>query len=303
MAAVGTVEPADVPGTYLRSVTVTGFRGIGPQTCLELQPGPGLTLVVGRNGSGKSSFAEAAEIALTGTNARWRDRSSVWREGWRNLHRGDAQPSVQVDLYVDGEPGRTRVAREWDSDDVDVSRVWVQRQGARREYGELGWDDALTAYRPFLSYSGLGSVLGRPSGLYDALFRILGLQKVSDAQDRLHGAFTELENRRKEGATQGPTGRRRAGRTARPGRRQVVAAPTTGSRAPTSRLIASSGRGTSISLRRTCSVMCWLLLLGGALARAGAGELGAGSVGHGRAALRPGRLDEDLPVDQVGENA
>jgi DNA repair exonuclease SbcCD ATPase subunit len=99
---VGTVEPADVPGTYLRSVTVTGFRGIGPQTSLELQPGPGLTLVVGRNGSGKSSFAEAAEIALTGTNARWRDRSSVWREGWRNLHRGDAQPSVQVDLHVDG---------------------------------------------------------------------------------------------------------------------------------------------------------------------------------------------------------
>ncbi|MCF6507035.1 hypothetical protein E9549_06400 [Blastococcus sp. MG754426] len=202
-AAVGTVEPADVPGTYLRSVTVTGFRGIGPQTSLELQPGPGLTLVVGRNGSGKSSFAEAAEIALTGTNARWRDRSSVWREGWRNLHRGDAQPSVQVDLHVDGEPGTTRVAREWDSDDVDASRVWAQRQGARREYGELGWDDALTAYRPFLSYSELGSVLGRPSDLYDALFRILGLQKVSDAQERLHRAFTELDNRRKECATEG----------------------------------------------------------------------------------------------------
>lgn len=46
---------------YLQSVTVQGFRGIGAEARLRLQPGPGLTLVVGRNGSGKSSFAEAAE--------------------------------------------------------------------------------------------------------------------------------------------------------------------------------------------------------------------------------------------------
>ncbi|RBY75812.1 hypothetical protein DQ238_18880 [Geodermatophilus sp. TF02-6] len=203
VAAVPTVEPADVPRTYLTAVTVAGFRGIGPQTTLDLQPGPGLTLVVGRNGSGKSSFAEAAEIALIGTNARWQDRTSVWREGWRNLHRGDAQPSVRVDLHIDGEPGITRVAREWEGEDVDESRVWAQRQGARREYGELGWGDALTAYRPFLSYSELGSVLGKPSDLHDALFRILGLQKVADAQGRLHRALTDLENRRKECATEG----------------------------------------------------------------------------------------------------
>ena len=49
---------------YLESVAVTGFRGIGPTCKLRLHPGPGLTLVVGRNGSGKSSIAEAAEFAL-----------------------------------------------------------------------------------------------------------------------------------------------------------------------------------------------------------------------------------------------
>ncbi len=37
----------DVPRTYLKSVTVAGFRGIGPERTLRLQPGPGLTLVVG----------------------------------------------------------------------------------------------------------------------------------------------------------------------------------------------------------------------------------------------------------------
>lgn len=59
------------PGAYLRSVTVEGFRGIGPPATLELTPGPGLTLVVGRNGSGKSSFAEGLEVLLTGDSRRW----------------------------------------------------------------------------------------------------------------------------------------------------------------------------------------------------------------------------------------
>ncbi|MDP5184398.1 AAA family ATPase [Blastococcus sp. BMG 814] len=195
-------DAAEVPRTYLKSVTVTGFRGVGPEATLELQAGPGLTLVVGRNGSGKSSFAEAAEIALTGVNARWASRSSVWKESWRNLHLPEAAPSVRVQLSVDGEPQATSVVREWDGEDVTDSRVWVQRHGARREYGELGWTEALTTYRPFLSYSELGSLLGRPSDLYDALYRILGLQRVADAQDRLHVAFTELDGRRKAAAEQ-----------------------------------------------------------------------------------------------------
>jgi len=59
------------PRAYLRSVQVRAFRGIGPQRSLELVPAPGLTVVCGRNGSGKSSFAEALEVLLTGTSVRW----------------------------------------------------------------------------------------------------------------------------------------------------------------------------------------------------------------------------------------
>src|SRR5262249_34087076 len=44
---------------FLESVTLAGFRGVGPEASLRLPPRPGLTLVVGRNGSGKSSLAEA----------------------------------------------------------------------------------------------------------------------------------------------------------------------------------------------------------------------------------------------------
>jgi hypothetical protein len=83
------VVPFEPLGAYLSSVTVEGFRGIGPRATLHLAPGPGLTLVAGRNGTGKSSFAEGLEILLTGDSYRWHGRSQIWKEGWRNLHHGD----------------------------------------------------------------------------------------------------------------------------------------------------------------------------------------------------------------------
>lgn len=33
---------------WLRSITVRGFRGVGPASTLTVEPGPGLTLIVGR---------------------------------------------------------------------------------------------------------------------------------------------------------------------------------------------------------------------------------------------------------------
>lgn len=188
-----------VPHAYLKSIEVVGFRGIGPAAALRLQPGPGLTLVVGRNGSGKSSFAEAAEVALTGTNARWTGRGVVWKEGWRNLHSPDVQPSVSAELVLDGEGGVTKVVRSWMGDDVDVQANWAQRPGQQREPVEaLGWSEDLRAFRPFLSYAELGSMLlGKPSELHDALFSILGLEAVSSAQGRLKDVFRDLEDRAK----------------------------------------------------------------------------------------------------------
>ena len=81
---------------FLRRITAQGFRGIGPEATLDLTPGPGLTLVVGRNGSGKSSFAEGLELLLTGDTYRWSQRSKVWRDGWRNLHHPGAGPPRRV---------------------------------------------------------------------------------------------------------------------------------------------------------------------------------------------------------------
>lgn len=191
-------ETVDREAAYLRSISVRGFRGVGPEASLQLQPGPGLTLVVGRNGSGKSSFAEAAEVALTGDSYRWQGRSKIWRNGWRNLHTADAS-QVAVGLAEDGQPGTTSVVRRWHGSDVGDSQCSVQRPGQPRgDLSSLGWERDLATYRPFLSYSELGRMLdSRPSDMYDALAGILGLERLATAEERLKRTRKELNDEAK----------------------------------------------------------------------------------------------------------
>jgi recombinational DNA repair ATPase RecF len=184
--------------TYLKAITVEGFRGIGPKITLTLQPGPGLTVVTGRNGSGKSSFAEAAELALTGENKRWSDQTAVWKEGWRNLHAPDTS-AITVQLTEDGEPGTTTVAREWAARAaLDDAQVRVQTAGIPQPLAAKGWTKPLELYRPFLSYSELGALVsGQPSKMHDALQAILGLDVLTDTERALNDARRSAESESK----------------------------------------------------------------------------------------------------------
>ncbi|MDT7789418.1 MAG: hypothetical protein QOF58_7837 [Pseudonocardiales bacterium] len=177
-------ERIDGPGQgiFVSEIRVRGFRGIGPQARLPLAPGPGLTVVTGRNGSGKSSFAEAAELALTGYNARWtRARHDVWRQGWRNLHQNDT--AVELELVQAGQADRTTIRRCWGVDEDLAQGDWTQDDAP---FDDRKWHDALETYRPFLPYSELGTVLdAQPEDLYEALHRLLGLEAITDAQQSL----------------------------------------------------------------------------------------------------------------------
>jgi len=187
------------PGVFLRSVTVEGFRGIGRAQTLELAPGPGLTLVVGRNGSGKSSFAEALEVLLTGDSLRWKERAAVWRDGWRNLHHPPA--SLRASFLVEGEPRTCVVSRRWeDGAAFEVADVVVELpERPKADLDSLGWTSALRTHRPFLSYNELGSLLDEgPSKLYDALSSILGLEDLVLAQGALQEARRSREKALKD---------------------------------------------------------------------------------------------------------
>lgn len=186
-----TTDGASTPvGAYLTAIAVEGFRGIGPRAEIPIEPGPGLTLVIGPNGCGKSSFAEGLEILLTGSNQRWDARSAIWKEGWRNLHHGDTV-RVEAGLAIEGTTGETRIERHWDADDqLPDAAATAQTIGRPRgNLSMLGWEDALVSFRPFLSYNELGTTLeAGPTTLYDSVSRVLGLDALVDARARLRQA-------------------------------------------------------------------------------------------------------------------
>ncbi|MBJ8348840.1 AAA family ATPase [Antrihabitans sp. YC2-6] len=179
-----TKEPA---GAFLTSIGVAGFRGIGQNATLPLHPGPGLTVVSGRNGSGKSSFAESLEFAITGGSYRWRKKSTQWTGNWRNLHH-DNPCQVRIGLAVEGgEP--TVLGVDWAADaGLEAAEAWVQVGNSKRQPGwdGLGWRGSVESHRPLLSYDEVGGLFEEgPSALYDALAKLLGLEAIYDAEKLL----------------------------------------------------------------------------------------------------------------------
>jgi hypothetical protein len=71
----------------------------------------------------------------------------------------------------------------------------VQRAGHKQESIEtLGWGEALEMYRPLLSYDELGHILeGTPSQFYDQLHRLLGLEQLVEAMQRLESEVKQLK--------------------------------------------------------------------------------------------------------------
>ncbi|MFD7826478.1 AAA family ATPase [Kitasatospora sp. NPDC059803] len=185
-------EAAAVRGAYLKSITVEGFRGIGEAATLHIPPGPGLTVVQGRNGSGKSSFAEGIEVALTGRNRRWEDEDgknvqTAQQDGWRNLHHSGPH-RLELELLASGRVRPLTITRIWaDTTSFSESESAVLGLGPTPlPLSALGWAQDLRSFRPILSYSELGQMMSaKPSRMYDRLATLLGLGALSEAADRL----------------------------------------------------------------------------------------------------------------------
>src|SRR4051794_18561021 len=186
--------PGKPQPVWLKSVTVEGFRGIGAPATLTLEPSPGLTVVVGRNGSGKSSFAEGLELLMTGALKRWEKRPKAWTETWQCLHH-DGPTRIAGELVLEGSGESVALAREWPHgagyDDASG------RAAPAAVLARHGWDRALPSFRPFLAYAELATMFDTLSSLYDALAPVLGLGDVDALARRIGETRLAYDNQRK----------------------------------------------------------------------------------------------------------
>ena len=182
-------------GAFLTSLAVEGFRGIGSKAMINFRPGPGLVIVAGRNGSGKSSLAEGFEYALTNTTYRWK-LGTRFMERWRNLHHPEPC-KITVELAQE-DVGKSTVVASWPAGSSLVSdgQVTYQPHGQPRRDGldELGWTTALETYRPILSYEELGRLLSEKNAqLHDSLRLMLGLDALTEADRRLKALLDPIK--------------------------------------------------------------------------------------------------------------
>ena len=143
-------------GAFIRSVRVAGFRGIGSVAEIEFDDddiGPGLTVVYGANGSGKSSFVEALDVLLTGNTGRFEGRGAEWTSALTNVHKPNGG-IIEATFAV----GSEKLI------DVTLTRRWAAYDPISGEHDAtltatlqtLGWLDALEKYRPIIGYAELG---------------------------------------------------------------------------------------------------------------------------------------------------
>src|SRR3954453_9246972 len=179
---------------WLKRVTVEGFRGIGAPATLELEPSPGLTVVVGRNGSGKSSFAEGLELLMTGALKRWEKRPKAWSETWQCLH-PEGPTRLSAELVLEGSDATVSLQQEWPhgAGYGDASG----RAAPAEILARHGWDRDLPSFRPFLAYAELATMFDTLSSLYDALTPVLGLADIDDLIAQLGATRLVYDNQRK----------------------------------------------------------------------------------------------------------
>ena len=159
----------------------------------DARAGPGLTVVVGRNGSGKSSFAEGLELLMTGRLKRWEKRPKAWTETWQCLHH-EASTRIAAELVLEGNAD-VALAQEWahGAPHDDASG----RAPAQAVLAEHGWDRDLPSFRPFLSYAELATMFDTLSSLYEALTPVLGLADIDELAGQLAAARLAYDNQRK----------------------------------------------------------------------------------------------------------
>lgn len=171
----------------IESVSIMGYRGIGNEDPLELgfDPRPGITVLHGLNGAGKSSISDAIEIGLTGKIPASTEGKAGRAALWDPVHlaRGAESARIEVTLVSDG--NRLLLTTLVDSTgnvqthEAELSSVAGKRKIALDSF----WHDALASHQPVFAYASLERRVQLSKDLAEYFEGLLALG----------GSFTTLE--------------------------------------------------------------------------------------------------------------
>lgn len=199
----------------LKQLTAEGFRGARTRLDLTVNPHPGITVIHGANGTGKSTLAEALRSAMWGEvgksfTGEVRKPGSLWRPV--EINKSSSKASIHAQL-IDASNFETTLEfwmemESLDGIDVLTSRGQLVEDGNAVEISEEARDSfraALLSAPPVLAYADMANELRDKSHLLSWLTASLGMgpllegieASIEEASTDSADAAKRLETERK----------------------------------------------------------------------------------------------------------
>lgn len=181
---------------YLSRIALKDFRTFG-DFAIDIPPAPGLTLLVGTNGLGKSNFFDGIEWCLTGEVRRFESYVGRLKEA-EYLTRRDAEANAhQVTLQFDRDKPLIRTSRSKPS---DLALVELLKSPDWNAIGEL---KAYLAFTHFLGQAAQQRFTSRKQNdQWEALKGPSGIDRLEEIRLALRGTPTTNAFRKRTGAEQ-----------------------------------------------------------------------------------------------------
>jgi DNA repair exonuclease SbcCD ATPase subunit len=175
-----------VSDLFLESVRFKDFRTFGV-FALDVVPAPGLTLLVGTNGLGKSGFFDALEWGLTGQVRRFKAYLPSADEAKYLTRRTAPAGSHEVSLGFTGEKQLRRTGRAGPSPDAVVAML--KRPGWGAQIHDIG---TYLAFTHFLGQAAQQRFTSRAKGeQWESLKGPSGIERLEEVRNGLRGRATQ----------------------------------------------------------------------------------------------------------------